>query len=202
MPESPESSLAQTLEEADAAMRKGKTGMLVGMTIAGIVIIVGAIALLSGGDEQRVYGDLGKQINGIRQEHFDQFWGCAMQGTNLGNVRSNADLISQIDVRSRDRGKAYATYVRNKCMPMLEDIAPKLDALIAPADLQPHIAGMVEAIGQMRATWDGFLRAMEAKDAEYDAETARPQLQRISRGWYDFKKAHGAANDVIRKKLE
>lgn len=194
--------LKGTIADAEAAMRKGKRGMLVGMIGAVVVVVVGFVLFVGSSDEKRVAGEIGKQVNGIKQRHFDRFWGCALQGTNLKNVRSNADLESQINVRATEKGQLYATYVREKCLELLDEVAPQLDTLIVPEDLTQDIATLRESVGKLRNAWDGFVRYLGNPDVEYAPEDAKRHVDGIARGWFEFKKAHGSVNKKLKEKLE
>jgi hypothetical protein len=194
--------LKGSIEEAEAAMHKGRGKMLVGMIGAVVALLVGVVLLVGSGDDARVAGEIGKAINGIKQRQFDRFWGCALQGTNLKNVRSNAELASQIDVRSMEKGEAYAAYVRGKCLDMLDEIAPQLDTLIVPDDLKADVAALREAVGDLRSAWNGFITYLGNPDTEYASEDAKRYIDEIARGWFDFKKAHGAINATLKTKLE
>ena len=44
--------------------------------------------------------------------------------------------------------------------------------------------------------------SLDDPELEYDEEAARPHVTAIARGWYDFKKAHGAINKSIKAKLD
>jgi len=191
-----------TIADAEAAMHKGRGRMLVGMVGAVLLMVAGVVVLVGSGDEKRVAGEIGKQINGIKQRQFDAFWGCALQGTNLKNVRSNADLASQIDVRASQKGPSYAQYVQSKCLKELDDVAPQLDTLIVPTELQGDVASLREAVGDLRSAWSGFITYAGNPDTEYDSDEARRYIDAIARGWFDFKKAHAAINTALKAKLE
>lgn len=190
-----------SLADAEAQMQKGRGGMLVVMGGLAVAIIAGLVLLVGGDDERRVYGELGKKINSIRQAQFDQFWGCALPGANVADIRTNADLVGQLEGRGSERGQAYAEHLRTKCK-QLEDIGPQLDSLIIPPDLQSGVEAMRKAVGQLRGGVSAYTSYLDDPELEYDHEAAKPHLTEIARGWYEFRKAHGALNDTIRKKVE
>jgi hypothetical protein len=193
--------LVGTLADEEAAMRKGKAGQLVLLGGFALALLGGLMFLMGGDDEARVYGDLGKKINGLKQAHFDQFWGCALQGEDLRDVRSNSDLEAQLDARGAERGQAYGVHLREECMPKVADLSPELDTLIAPADLAPHVEAMSDANGRMRSAVSAFIAYLDDPELEYDEAQADEFIGQIARGWYDFKKAYGAANDAVREKV-
>jgi hypothetical protein len=158
--------------------------------------------LVGGDDEARVYRDLGKAINGLRQSAFDQFWGCALQGEDLRDVHNNTELIAKLDGRGRERGRAYAIHLREACLPLLEPIGPKLDTLIAPPDVSASIQALKDANSKLRSAASGFISYLDDPELDYDEATARPHLDAIARGWYDYKKASSTVNDLIREKIK
>ena len=60
-----------TLSEQEAEMRKGRGPMLVGMISILVIIVVGSFFLLREDDEKYAYSEIGKTVNGIKQEFFD-----------------------------------------------------------------------------------------------------------------------------------
>lgn len=190
------------IADAEAMMRSGRRGPLIGMIVVGVLVVGGLVALISGGDEQRVYGEMGKKINGIKQANFDQFWACALPGTNLKNVRSNSDLTSQINVRASEKGRAFGVYVREKCLETLVDVAPQLDTLIVPEDLKGDVASMRSAVEDLRSAWSGLISYLDNPELAYQFEEAEPRINAITRAWFEFKKAHASLNKTLKKKLE
>ncbi|MEQ9073347.1 MAG: hypothetical protein RLP09_05780, partial [Sandaracinaceae bacterium] len=69
-----------SLEEEEKAMRKGNTGVLIGGAVAALLAVVGLAVLLLSGDDGGEYRAIGQQINGMKTEHFDGFWTCALPG--------------------------------------------------------------------------------------------------------------------------
>jgi hypothetical protein len=191
-----------SLAEAESAMHKGRSGSLIAMGGLGVAVVVGLVLLVGGEDQERVYGELGKTINGLERAHVEQFWGCALQGENLDELRTSTDLITKIDGRGMERGRNYAQHVRGKCLPMLQEVGPQLDTLIAPDDLKADIAAMKKANDGVRSSWSGFISYLDDPELEYDQEAAKPHITEIARGWYEFKKAYAAVNKKIKAKLK
>lgn len=190
------------IAEAEDMMRSGRRGPLIGMIVVGVLVVGGLVALISGGDEQRVYGEMGKKINGIKQSKFDQFWACALPGTNLKDVRSNADLTSQINVRASEKGRAFGVYVRQKCLDTLVDVAPQLDTLIVPEDLKGDVASMRKSVEDLRSAWSSMISYLDNPELSYQYEDAEPRINEITRAWFEFKKAHASLNKTLKTKLE
>lgn len=184
-----------------AALRKGRGGSLAVMAGLGLIVIAGLVLLVGGDDEQRVYGEIGKKVNGIERAHFAQFWGCALQGENLADLRSNADLITHVGGRGRDRGRSYGVHVRDECLPKLHDINPQLETMIVPEDLEADVEAMKKATSDLRGAWSDFVAYLDNPELEYDEDKASDYVNPIARGWYEFKKAHGAINKTIKAKL-
>jgi hypothetical protein len=196
------SPLTGSLGDEEAAMRKGRAGSLAILIGFAVVAAAGLVFLMSGDDQARVYGDIGKKVNGLERAHFAQFWGCALAGENLADLRSNSDLTTQVNGRGVERGRSYGRHVREACMPKLQDINPQLATLIVPADLQPEIDALEKATGDLRTAWSGYIAYLDDPELEYAEEEARPLVAQIARGWYEFKKAHGAINQKIKAKLQ
>lgn len=190
-----------SLADDEAALKQSNVGLYVGLGLGVVAVLAGLFLLLSGDDEARVYGDLGKKINGLRQAHFDQFWGCALQGELLKDIKTNTDLIAQIDGRATDHGTAYAVHVRDKCLPKLQKIEPELDTLIVPPELKPSVDAMRDATSKLRAGYSAFISYLDTPDTKYQSEGARVYLDNIARGWFDFRKAHADVNKAIKEKL-
>ena len=87
-------------------------------------------------------------------------------------------------------------------MPKLETVSPQLETLIVPQDLQADVNALKEANSQLRGAWSGFVGYLDDPDLTYEAPKAQRHLQQIARAWYDFKKAHAAANKTIGAKLK
>ena len=190
-----------TLADDEAALQRGKSGPLIALAVIGVAFVAGAFVLLTGGDEARVYGALGRQINGMRQEHFDQFWGCAFPGANLKDIKSNAELATQLDGRASSSPAAYALHLRDKCAPKLAEIESKLDALIIPIELKPDVDALKDASGKLRGSVSAYVSYLDTPELKYDADSAKVYIAAISRAWYDFRREHAAINQLLKKKL-
>ena len=194
--------LRGTLADDEAALRKGKAGSLFAVGVLGLAVSGGLFYLMGGEDQARVYGDLGKRINGLKQSSFDNFWSCALQGEDLRDVTSNTELVARLDSLGRDGGRKYAENLRDACQPQLKTIGPALDNLIVPEDMKAHVKSMGEAAESLRSATSGFIIYLDDPELEYDDSLARPHVQAMTRAWYDFKKAHGEANQVIKQRKE
>jgi hypothetical protein len=182
-------------------MHKGRAGSLLMLAGVGVVALAGLGLLVGGEDQARVYGEIGKQVNGLKHATFDQFWACALSGENVTDIRSNAELVTQVSGRGHERGRAFGVHVRDACLPKLEAIGPKLDTLIAPPDLQPDIAAMKKANADLRSAFSDYATYLDNPELDYDDAAAKPSVDAISRAWFDFVKAHGALNKTLKEKL-
>jgi hypothetical protein len=194
--------LRGTLADDEAALRKGKAGSLIAVSVLGVAVLGGLLYLMGGEDQARVYGDLGKQINGLKQASFDQFWSCVLQGEDLRDVTSNTELIARLDSMGRDGGRKFGENLREACKPRLETIGPALDTLIVPQDLEASVKSMSDAASSLRTSASGLIIYLDNPELEYDPEIARPHVQALARAWYEFKKAHNEANHVIKQHIE
>ena len=191
-----------SMADDEAALKRGKGGMIAVLVVLGLGFLGGLFALMSGGDEARVYGELGRKINGLRGAHFDQFWGCALPSANLKDIKSNADLISQLDGRAAESGRAYGLHLHDKCMPKLEEIEPQLDTLIVPADMKVDVDGMKSATSKLRGSLSALVSYLDNPELKYDSDSARVYFDNIARGWFEFRQAHAAVNKTLKAKLE
>ncbi len=191
-----------TLSDAEAAMHKGRGGMLVAAGLVALAAVGGLFFLMGGDDERRVYSELGKTINGVRVEAFDQFWACLLQGENLRDLKSNEDVIAKVERRAAGGQARYGKQMRDECLPKLEGLEPKLSLLILPADLKASVSAITLATGDLRSTTSNFVSYLDQQDLEYDEEEAREKVGKMARAWYDFRKAHADANKVLKEHLE
>lgn len=191
-----------SLEAEEQAMKKGKGTMLAVMIGVAVLAVGGFVAMLMMGGENP-YGQLGQNINGMRDEHFDSFWGCALRGAQLDEIRNNDDLRAALNTRAEQGRGRYGAHVRDQCLPKLADLGPKLQALMPPEDLTPKVRDLVDATGRLRSGWSAFIAHLDglAGDAPYVSEDAQEHLTAIERAWFDYRRAHNEANAVIREKL-
>jgi hypothetical protein len=194
--------LRGTLADDEAALQKGKAGSLIAVSLLGLAVLGGLFYLMGGEDEARVYGDIGKRINGLKKASFDQFWSCALSGEDLRDVSNNTELLARLDSLGRDGGRKYGETLREACLPLLESVSPQLDTLIVPADLQASVRALSEANGKLRSATSGVITYLDDPELEYDSDKAAGGFKDMARAWYDFKKAHGAINHVIKQKID
>lgn len=197
-----EPALSGTFADAQAAMRKGRGTSLLAVGALGIAIAAALMLLVGGDDEARVYGEIGRRVNGLKRANFDQFWACALETENVADISSNTELAVKIDARGQERGRRYGVHLRERCLPKLEKIAPELETLIVPADLQPQVSVLARSNGQLRGSISEYVAYLDDPGLSYDPAIAKPHLAHIVRAWYDFKKAHAEINALIRSKLK
>lgn len=191
-----------TLSDAEAAMHKGRGGMLVAAGVVALAAIGGLVFMMGGDDERRVYSELGKTINGVRAEAFDQFWACLLQGENLRDLKSNEDVIGKVERRAAGGQARYGKQLREECLPKLEGLEPKLSLLILPADLKASVSAMSSATGDLRSATSNVVSYLDQQELDYDEEESREKISKMARAWYDFRKAHADANKVLKEHLE
>jgi hypothetical protein len=195
----PESTV--TAAEDAAAFKAGRGFMLAGLIGAGVLALAGLWLLLSHGDQARVYGELGRRINGVRQAQFDEFWSCALRGRDPRDVHNNAELTSELEASAADGGREYGDYLRENCAGMLAEITPALDQLIVPDDLKADVDTLKAATGTLERNLRAFIGCLSAAQP-CDRAASKPSLDGIARGWFDFQTAHAAVNKTIRSRLE
>lgn len=193
-----------SLDEDEKALKKGNTGALVIGLLAAVTLVVAlGFVLLQGDGGDNQYGTIGSQINGMRQEHFDQFWHCALPNHPADRLRTNADVRDAIQKRASSRPTQYAAHVRGQCLQKLAEHEPRVRELIAPEDLQGQLEELTTAIGDLRTGWNEYLTYLEQNTSEgYDEAAAAESIGKIAKGWYDYKHAHSGLNTSIREHLD
>lgn len=195
-----------SLADEEAALKKGNTGVLVAGIVAAVLVAggLGFVLLQSGGDDREAYGAIGRQINGMKQEHFDGFWSCALPGQQLDRLSSDQDLRRAINERAGRSPSRYASLVREQCIVKLNEHEPGLRALIPPEDLGEQLDDLTGSLVELRNAWNDYVSALEQGNHEegYDEEAYAEHLTKIAKGWYDYKLAYGEVNDTIRGHLE
>jgi hypothetical protein len=194
--------LAGSFADDEAALKRGKGGVFGALAV---IVALGAAGLwffIGKDDDTRVYAELGRQLNGLKQAHFDLFWGCALSGANLASIKTNTDLATQLDGRASERGQNYAIHLRDKCQGKLAEIEPTLDTLIVPEDLKGPVNEMKASTSKLRAGVGGLISYLDTPELHYDAAAADVYIQNITRGWFEFRKAHVELNAVLKSRLE
>src|SRR4051794_17397965 len=118
------------LEDAKA-FNKGK-GRLLGAMMAMLLLALAGFGFYLLEDQPNPYGELGKQVNGFRSQYFDAFWGCALPGKSIAELKNDGDVRGELDVRAV-AGARYGAHLR-KCAGSLRDLGANLHALLPPQD--------------------------------------------------------------------
>ena len=185
-----------SLEQEEKALRSGRGKMLAAMAAAVLAAVAGLVWFVSTSGPSE-YGQLGRQINGLRAAHFDAFWACALPREDLRDLRNDRQLRAEIAERAA-QPRAYASHVRTQCMVLLDEHVAPLDALILPEDLAAPVQSLRGSIEAQRSAWQAFLAHLDRLEGGFVVDDAEEQIGAIARGWYDYKVAHGQINDVIR----
>jgi hypothetical protein len=198
-PLAPPSAPQPSLDEEERAMKSGR-GKMIAFAVVVVLGVLGLVGFLmtSGGTNE--YGNIGRQINGMRTGNFDAFWMCALPRANLRNIQNNQQLRDEIHERARFSASQYAQLVRTTCMRDLNDHVQPLDQLIPSDDLRPGIDALRAALRAQIDSWTAYLAYLDTLDGAYDAESdqATSLVSNIARAWFDYKVAHGQLNDIIR----
>jgi hypothetical protein len=189
------------LAQVGAGFRSGR-GVLLGFVAAAACALLGMWLWVSHNDQARVYGELGRKLNGMRQAEFDAFWQCVLEDVDASELRSNADLLRWLRSSVESGGPEYAVHLRDDCMGMLGAIPTRLNQLIAPTDLKADIATMEAATGLLQRDFRSVISCVGRGHEVCPPAAMQPQLQSIARGWFDFQTAHAAVNRTIRSRLE
>lgn len=186
------------LEDAKA-FNKGK-GRLLFVMIAFVLLAMATFAWYLIQDQPNPYGELGKQVNGLRGQYFDAFWTCALPGKQLGALKNDGDLREEIHQRAVS-AERYAQHLSNKCRPETSELITRLRALMPPDEARPLLQQMIEGLIKMDGGTRAFAEYLQGVQGPYSAEEAEPNLSGLVRGWYEFRKAHAALNQLVRTKL-
>lgn len=190
------------LARAGEGFRRGRGRTLFAMFAAAATAVFGLWLWLSYDDEARVYGELGRKLNGMRQTQFDMFWQCVLEDVDLSSLRSNTELLHWLRISVDDGGAEYGAHLREMCVGTLDAMESSLDSLIAPADLERDIATLKAATSTMQRQFRALTACLAKGKQACSADDVEPELQAIARGWFDFQTAHASVNETIRSRLE
>ncbi|MBN1652784.1 MAG: hypothetical protein JXA30_03325 [Deltaproteobacteria bacterium] len=191
-----------SIDEEAAALSKGKGWTIVSAVVVLAVCFVGAGMFLKSADEKSAYREAGQTLNGLKKRQFDRFWGCALESVDLRDIKSNADLMAQIENRSRAGASRYGRAVRERCVEILEEIESSLDVIQVPGELKPQVDTMKKSTSQLRDGWREYIAYISDPDVIYDETKARSYLEKIALGWYGFSKEHAVLNKILQKRLQ
>ena len=181
------------------ALQKGKERMLAAM-IAAALAAVAFFAWYVVQDQPNPYGELGKQLNGMRSAHFEKFWTCVLPNHRLDTLKNDRDVREALHTRAVAAGP-YGKHLNDRCKPHLKDLGVNLRALLPPDDAAPSVKGMADAAATLQAGVDAYSLHLTSLTEGYEKEAGEGQMEQLVRGWYEFKKAHGEANKLIKSKL-
>ena len=192
-----------SLADEEKALKSGNTGVLVAGVIAAVLVTggIGAVLVMNGGDDTEAYSAIGRRINGMKQEHFDGFWTCALPGQQLSQLSSDQDLRRAINERANRSPSRYADLVRSECMVKLTEHEPGLRELIPPEDLAAQLGDLTTALVDLRGAWNDYIRDLSQAQDGYDEDAFSGQVSKIAKGWYDYKHAYSEINDTIREHI-
>jgi hypothetical protein len=186
------------LEDAKA-FNKGKGKLLAGM-LSILALAVGAFGWYLVQDQPNPYGELGRQVNGLRGSGFDQYWTCALPGTRPSELKSDADVRQNLHERG-GAGSRYGNHLRQKCQPGLRELAARLRALLPPEDAAPKVKAMADAVTKMDVGTTRYATYLETLEGPYRTEGAESEQADLVRGWYEFRSAHADLNKLVKDKL-
>lgn len=198
---------SQTLEgaplvEADKGIRKGRGNALYAVIGLGVMVLVGLLVLMGGGDEQRVYRELGKRINGTKQVTFDGFFSCVLAGQDPTVIRTNTELERVLVIRAEQHDPHWVQNAREACLPILVDAEGQLNMLIAPKAIKGDVEAMANALVDLRVSFTAMVVYLEAGGDSDDPARLDHLASDVARPWYAFRKAHSSVNRTIKQKLK
>jgi len=188
-----------TLAEDEKAMGAGggTTTMVAAIAVFALLAIGIAVFVLRG-DGSSEYSSIGRQVNGMRQAHFDQFWSCALPREDIRDLNGNAAVQAAVLQRASSSPSAYARIVR-ACMTHLTEQTPLLTQLIVPADMNESVGQLRTALASLITAWNAYLDYLEHLGGPYDEADAQGTtlLTAVVRGWYDYRMGVQAVNAVV-----
>jgi len=187
------------LEDAKA-FNKGKGRLLFAM-LGCLLLAVLAFGWYLVQDQPNPYSELGKQVNGLRGQYFDGFWTCALPGKRLVELKSDADVRTELHMRAEARGR-YGDHLVNKCRPLTIELMVRLRALIPPPEAQPFVKEMLAALTKMDEGTRSYAQHLQDLEGAYDDAAGESAQSGLVRGWYEFRKAHGGLNKLVRDQLQ
>lgn len=186
------------IEDAKA-FNKGK-GRLLFVMIAFVLLAVAGFAWYLVQDQPNPYGEMGKQVNGLRGQYFDGFWTCALPGKQLAALKNDGELRAEIHLRAQS-AERYAQHLSNKCRPETSALITRLRALMPPDEARPLLQQMMEGLIKMDTGTRAFADYLQGLQGPYVAVEGEAALSGLVRGWYEFRKAHAELNQLVRTKL-
>jgi hypothetical protein len=190
------------IDEEAAAMNKGKGRMFIVLFVVAGLAGGGGGALLYGMDASAEYREAGAAVDAVKDEGFDRFWLCALEGAVLSDVKTTEDLVYQIERRSEGAGVRYARLVRDRCGEFLDAVETRLTALRVPEDVQGKVDSLRGRAAQLRDAWAGYIEYLTDPDSRHDEADAEKYLDDIAAGWQGYQKEHEALNTVLQRKLK
>jgi hypothetical protein len=187
------------LEDAKA-FNKGNGKTLFGM-LGMLALALAAFAWYLVQDQPNPYGELGKQVNGLRGQFFDGYWTCALPGKRLVEIKNDQDLRTELDTRAVAKER-YAQHLSNKCGTQVSELIVRLRALLPPDDARKNIQEMIEGLIKVDKGSKQFAEYLAGLEGPYASEAGAPAMSELVRGWYEFRKGHAALNQLVREKLE
>ena len=185
-------------DEEKAMAAGGGSGTMIAAIAVCAVVAIGVGVYAFRGDGSAEYGSLGRQVNGMRQTHFDGFWSCALPREDIRDLSGNAEVQAAVLQRAQASPSAYARIVR-ACMTHLNEQTPLLAQLIVPPDMSASIEQLRAALTAEISAWIAYLDYLEHLGGPYTPEdpAAAPLLTAVVRGWYDYRVAVQSVNAVV-----
>lgn len=189
------------LVEADGQIRKGRVGAL--LTVIGLLaaLVAGLVVFMGTGDEARVFREVGKRINGTKRGAFDAYFECLFAGRDPQLFHSNAQLSEALVTQAFELGPGWVKLGRDNCLPLLDGAEDDLTVLIAPKEISDNLRVMTQALTDLRAASEGFFAYLERAHGSYDETEVKQRAAAVVRPWYEFRRAHGAVNRIIKQKI-
>lgn len=185
-------------DEEKAIGGGGGTGTMVAAVLVFGLLAIGIAVFVLRGNGDSEYSSLGRQLNGMLQGNFDQFWGCVLPREDIRSLTGNAAVQAAVLQRAQSSPSAYATLV-NGCMHHLDEHTPLLAQLIVPEDMRASVDQLRTALEAELTAWRAYVTYLEHLGGPYDSDDEQGQtlLTAVVRGWYDYRVAIGAVNDVV-----
>lgn len=190
-----------TYKEYAAGTKRGKVQSILFILVMIVAVLEGSSFLAQNTSTKAELFKTGKSINRLKESYFDRFWGCALKGENILDIRSNWDLISSIQRRADAEPVAYGSTVKEKCITYLEDLLVKLDRIHTPIQFQKPITQIVNSTRQLNVAWQGYIEYLIDPKMKYEHQRGGVILNKIAVNSYKFINAHNRINRFLLEKL-
>jgi hypothetical protein len=197
----PVETAAAELDRDSQAMKKGQGLKLIGIALGALAVLAVGIFALGNLEDRQAFIDAGTHVARLHDTQYERFWNCALVNMNQSQIKSADDLEFQLDKRAAHFGKAYATTL-DKCADDLAAMERELATLSAPDAMHETTEALEKATADVRHSLQGLTGYLRASATPYDADAAKPYLEKLAHSWSAYGAVHSAFTDELRGHLQ